>query len=191
MTKIYFVRHAEPIHSWKDDRTRPLSQEGDSDSKKVTEYFRNFTVDAFISSPYKRSMDTIAGSASQHGMLISTDERFRERQQGGGYKNFEMIRKRWSNFDYCEEGGETLNQVQKRNIEALNEILSTNKDKSIVIGTHGTALSTILNHYDTLFNIDSFFRIIDFIPYILRLDFEGVEYMGSEELLIIEKPYNP
>ena len=35
--------------------------------------------------------------------------------------------------------------VQKRNIEALKEILSDNRDKEIVIGTHGTALSTILN----------------------------------------------
>ena len=35
--------------------------------------------------------------------------------------------------------------VQNRNIEALNEILSDNADKEIVIGTHGTALSTILN----------------------------------------------
>ena len=28
MTRIYFVRHAQPEHSWEDDRTRPLSEEG-------------------------------------------------------------------------------------------------------------------------------------------------------------------
>ena len=38
-------------------------------------------------------------------------------------------------------------------MEALNEILSDNADKEIVIGTHGTALSTILNFYDNSFAI--------------------------------------
>ena len=35
--------------------------------------------------------------------------------------------------------------VQGRNMEALNKILSDNQGKEIVVGTHGTALSTILN----------------------------------------------
>ena len=49
--------------------------------------------------------------------------------------------------DYHEEGGESIAMVQNRNIESLNEILSDNTDKDIVLGTHGTALSTILNFY--------------------------------------------
>ena len=63
--------------------------------------------------------------------------------------------------------------VQKRNIEALNEILSDNTDKDIVIGTHGTALSTILNFYDNNFGCEDFLRIIDRMPYIIELDFES------------------
>ena len=191
MIKIYFVRHAEPVHSWKEDRTRPLSKEGETDSKAVTGFFSKIPINAFISSPYKRSVDTIKESAEQFGMPITTDERLRERQQGAGYKNYDMIRKRWADFNYCEDGGETLNSVQKRNIEALHEILLKNDEMNIVIGTHGTALSTILNYYDSSFNIDSFFRIIDFMPYILRIDFEGVSFISKEEMLIIEKPYNP
>ena len=35
MTKIYFVRHAEPVHAHEDDRTRPLTQEGLEDRKVV------------------------------------------------------------------------------------------------------------------------------------------------------------
>ena len=50
-----------------------------------------------------------------------------------------------ADHDYHEEGGESLAMVQERNIEALNEILSENIDKEIVIGTYGTALSTMLN----------------------------------------------
>ena len=54
-----------------------------------------------------------------------------------------MFQKRWADHDYHEEGGESIAMVQKRNMEALNEILSDNADKEVVVGTHGTALSTI------------------------------------------------
>ena len=28
MTRVYFVRHAQPEHDWKEDRTRPLTEKG-------------------------------------------------------------------------------------------------------------------------------------------------------------------
>ena len=58
--------------------------------------------------------------------------------------------------------------VQSRNIEALKEILTENENKNIVIGTHGTAFSTIMNYYLPEFDCDDFFRIIDWMPYILQ-----------------------
>ena len=42
-------------------------------------------------------------------------------------------------------GGESLRSVQERNIAALTDILTAERDKTVVVGTHGTALSTILN----------------------------------------------
>ncbi len=32
MTRVYFVRHAQPEHDHMDDRTRPLTAEGVTDS---------------------------------------------------------------------------------------------------------------------------------------------------------------
>ena len=32
MTRVYFVRHAQPEHDWEEDRTRPLTEEGKKDS---------------------------------------------------------------------------------------------------------------------------------------------------------------
>ena len=97
----------------------------------------------------------------------------REREKGPDGNNHGMFRKRWADHNYHEEGGESIAMVQKRNIEALNEILSDNTDKDIVIGTHGTALSTILNFYDSNFGCEDFLRIIDWMPYIIELDFES------------------
>ena len=32
MTRVYFVRHAQPEHDWEEDRTRLLTEEGKKDS---------------------------------------------------------------------------------------------------------------------------------------------------------------
>jgi len=99
------------------------------------------------------------------------------------------VDKRWADFTFCGEGEESLGSVQARNIEALNKILTAHKGKTIVIGTHGTALSTILNFYDPSFGFEGFRRIWFWMPYIIRLDFDGANIIGKEELLMIECGY--
>lgn len=47
MTRVYFVRHAQPEHNWKEDRTRPLTEEGKKDSAIVLEFLKDKKIDAF------------------------------------------------------------------------------------------------------------------------------------------------
>lgn len=189
MTRVYFVRHAQSEHAWKEDRTRPLTEEGTRDSAIVLEILKDKKIDVFYCSPYKRSMDTIADVAAYFGKEIITDERLREREKGLDGNNHEMFQKRWADHDYHEDGGESIAMVQKRNMEALNEILSDNLNKEIVVGTHGTALSTILNFYDNDFGCEDFLRIIDWMPYIIELDFEDNKLVGKYELCHVEKEF--
>ena len=189
MTSIYCIRHSQPDHDWEDDRTRPLTDGGLEDSRNVTEFLRNIKIDCYISSPYKRSIDTIKESSINHSIEIILDERFREREKGLNGYSFEMLQKRWNNLNFHEEGGESLNMVQKRNVEAIFEILNNHKGENIVLGTHGTALSTILNYFETSFCCNDFLRIIDFMPYIIRLEFDGINCIGKEESLIIKKEF--
>ncbi len=183
------MRHAQPDHSWDNDRTRPLSDEGIIDSEHVCKVFENIRLDYVISSPYIRSVKTIEKCANLHNLEIHFDERYRAREKGLNGNNKEMFRKRWEDFNYHEDGGESLEMVQKRNIEALTELLSTHQGENILLGTHGTALSTILNYYDKSYSCENFLPIIDYMPYIIRLDFEGFSCIGKEELLIIKKEY--
>ena len=189
MTSIYFVRHCQPDHSIQDDRTRPLSKEGAEDSFAVMDFFKDKKIDIFYSSPYKRSYDTVLHAAEYHKKQIITDERLHERKAGINANNFEMFKKRWSDLNFAEEDGESIGAVQKRNIEAVFEILDKNKDKTIVIGTHGTALSSILNYFDSAFGCDDFMRIIDFMPYIIRLDFDGRKLVSKTEEMYIHKEF--
>jgi 2,3-bisphosphoglycerate-dependent phosphoglycerate mutase len=187
MTNIIFVRHAQPDDSWEDDRTRPLTALGIADRAYVTETLERFKIHALYSSPYKRSKDTISDYAHKYKMDIHTDERFRERKHG--IKNGSFLEERWNDFNFCEENGENLKSVQNRNIEALNEVLDRHPDQSIVIGSHGTALSTILNFYDPTFLCDGFKRIWLSMPYVIRLGFNGKILLDSEELLKLDRGY--
>lgn len=189
MTKVFFVRHAQPVHSHAGDRTRPLTEEGTADAKIVVETLKDKEIDIFCSSPYKRSIDTIQGTADYYGKNILTDERLRERESGVGGNNREMMQRRWADHDYHEDGGESISMVQKRNIEALEEILEENDGKNIVIGTHGTALSAIMNYYVPECGFHDFWRIIDWMPYIIQMDFEGQKLIAVSELAHIEKEF--
>jgi len=111
ITRVYFVRHAQPNHLWEDDRSRPLSDEGKEDSKEIRRFFRNLSIDAFYCSPYKRSIDTIADAAQFFHKDIVTDERLRERENGPAGNSQSMFMKRWSDKDFHEEGGESIHMV--------------------------------------------------------------------------------
>ncbi len=190
MTKIYFVRHAQPMFSHADDLTRPLTKEGRADAGIVLETLKDKKIDLFYCSPYKRSMDTIRETADHYKKEIITEPRFRERVKGNAESNRkEMFQKRWADHNFHEEGGESIAMVQSRNIEALREVLEKHPGKNIVIGTHGTALSSIFHYYNPQFGCDDFLRIIDWMPYIVEMDFEGQQLMGIHELAHIEKVF--
>jgi 2,3-bisphosphoglycerate-dependent phosphoglycerate mutase len=188
MTHIYFVRHAQPDSSIKIDRIRPLTEKGMRDTKKVTAHLKDKGLHVLMSSPYKRSMDTIRDLANTLHMEILTDEDFREREIGSGYNGDpdRYIENMWEDFEFKAEGAECLQEVQLRNISALKKVLAAHCDENIVIATHGTALSSILNYYDPSFRLKDFLRILEFWPYIIRLDFDGDIYLGRMEELIVE-----
>jgi len=194
LTRIYFVRHAEPRRDWEDDETRALTGRGMRGAEEVTKFFKNIHLDAVYASTYKRAVQTVSGTAATHGLEVKCDIRFRERTCGkkgnAGANQFGIFEQRWQNRDWCEEGGETINQTQRRNSEALAAVLNNDAGKTVVIGTHGTALSTILAYYDSSFTCQDFLRIIDWMPYIIRLDFAGMRFVGKEELFHIEIPFN-
>ena len=99
----------------------------------------------------------------------------------------DFLKKRWQDFSFAEEGGECLDSVQKRNIEALKDILDKYKGKTIVIGTHGTALSTILHHYNNDYGVKDFLRIVNWMPYIVELRFHGNDLVELIELAHVDK----
>ncbi len=189
MTRIYFVRHAEPVHEHEDDRTRPLTAEGIRDAELVLNTLKSKEIDEFFCSPYKRSLDTIKRTAEDYEKMIITDERLREREKGVNGNEHGMFQKRWADHSFHEEEGESIGMVQERCIQAVKEILNEHEEKNIVIGTHGTALCSIINYYIPEFGCDDFLRIIDWMPYVVEMDFEGQKFLELTEHAHIEKVF--
>ena len=184
MTTVYFVRHAEPNFNNHDDLTRELSEKGLIDRQSVTKFLADKTIDIVLSSPYKRAIDTIKHFADSKGLAIVTITDFRERKVDSVWiDDFNSFCERqWSDFDYKLCDGETLNEVQSRNISALSEALDKYKDKNIVIGTHGTALSTIINYYDNSFNYERFCEIKNLMPWVVCMKFNGQRFLGYKSI---------
>ena len=93
LTDIIFVRHAQSVYG-ADDRNRPLTEEGLLDRQIVMDALKNREIDAFLCSPYKRSIDTIKPAADFFKMDIFTDERLRERKAGSFVKSLSGIREK-------------------------------------------------------------------------------------------------
>lgn len=71
--------------------------------------------------------------------------------------------------------------MQRRNIRALNNALEIHKGKNIVIGSHGTALSTVINYFDNSFGFSEFNEIKNLMPWIVLFLFEGCQLSGIKQ----------
>ena len=187
MTTIYFIRHAEADYSVRDERNRPLNAKGLADRKLATEFLQDKKIDAILSSPYKRAVDTVADFAGKYGFEVELIEDFREREIGSGWVSKEdvptLIERTWADFSYkLKPDSECLDELQKRNIAALNEVLAQHKGQNIVIGTHGTALSTIINYYDNTYGFEDFMAMINITPWVVKMEFNDDGCISIEKI---------
>lgn len=191
MTKVYFVRHAQSDNTVRNSRSRPLTDEGKNDTRSVAELLKSRNVRFIASSPYIRAIDTVGLYSLWTGLDVNIYEDLRERNAGGwhGDRFFDFVERQWADFYYHTEDGESLREVQERNIRVLKKLLSEHEGEDIAVATHGTALSVMLNHYYPRFDFECFKKIVNFMPFVIRLDFEGDVPVDHQIELIIHKEY--
>ena len=183
MAVVYFVRHAESDNRVEDQRLRPLAFRGLGCCGLVTEFLGDKGVDIVLSSPYRRAIETVRPFAESLGLPVGIIEDFRERELQKSLPREEwpaLLHRQWLDFS-LRINGESLADVQSRNIAALEQVLAMYADKTIVIGTHGTALSTIIAHYDPTYGFDNQMAMIDIMPWFVRMDFSPEGCMGMEK----------
>ena len=187
MTNIYFIRHAESDTSVRNGRIRPLTEKGMASRALVTEFLQNKNISAVLSSPFKRAVDTISGFADKNGFGIEIVEDFREQKSSSDMRrdnpDFRLnLERQWFDFTYAFSDGECLKEVQERNIAALSSVLSAHKNKNIAIGTHATALSAIINYYDSTYGFKDFEEMEHKLPWAVKMAFDGLKCIEIEKI---------
>jgi 2,3-bisphosphoglycerate-dependent phosphoglycerate mutase len=186
ITSLYMVRHAESPFVFGQERTRGLSEQGREAARKAAEIMRPEKVDAVVSSPYTRAVETVRGIAEDRGLEITLYEELRERPiKGLDYRMSEEelidgIRRAFADRDFALPGGESNRQAQERAIPVIRKLLEEYRGRKVAIGTHGNIMTIMINYYDERYGFD-FWKCTS-MPDIYRLDFEGERLMGVERM---------
>lgn len=158
------------------------------DSVLVTKYLQTQGIEHIYSSPYQRAVDTIKDYAEKNNMKVICIDDFRERKIDSvwieDFKTFSI--NQWKDFNYKFNDGESLKEVQDRNIRALNELLSKHNNQRLAIGSHGTALSTIINYYDSSFGYEQFESFKKLMPWFVKFTFKEYECLNIEMIDLFE-----
>lgn len=190
MTVVYFIRHAQPDLNIHEDLTRPLTQKGLDDAKRLAQYLSDKGISQVFSSPCKRAYDTVLPFAQCKRVAITLVNGFTERRISDTWiQDFSSFCKRqWQDFDFKLPHGESLAQVQARNISALTPLLHSHSGTTFAVGTHGTALSTIINYYDPSFGYESFCSIAGLMPWVVRIVFKGTDCISIDTIDLLRQP---
>jgi len=184
MTTVYFIRHAQADATVCDQRTRPLTEKGKKDSALITEFLSDMEIHAVLSSPYKRTIDTVANLVKKRKLTVTAVEDFRglkvESSWIDNYRNF--FEKYWLDFTYRYSYGESLSELRERNISALNRVLEGHRNENIVISTHSVSLAVIINYYDKTFGFEDFISIVDIEPWIAKMVFNDEGCISVERI---------
>ena len=189
-TTVYFIRHCMSDYTISDTVNRPLTEKGWADRQVVTRYLWDKQINTVLSSPYKRAIDTVSDFAEKSSFKIELIDSFHERISDSDWdrKNdfYGLFQRQWADFDYTLSDGETLHTVQTRNIRALSNVLERYAGQNIAVGTHGTALSTIINYYDENYGYNDFLVMLPICPFAVKMVFDGQRCIGIEHIDIIK-----
>lgn len=181
MIEIYLVRHAHSVYS-PDEYGRGLSEKGRHDTEYVTELLGKESITVVLSSPYKRAVETVQGTADNAKIPLEIEEEFKERiLSSEPVDDFETaINKVWNNPLYAFDGGECNLEAQKRGVNALYHVMKQYDGERVAIGTHGNIMVLMMNYFDKQYDF-SFWKQLE-MPDIYKLRFKEKAFVDAEHL---------
>jgi 2,3-bisphosphoglycerate-dependent phosphoglycerate mutase len=155
------------------ERTRSLTDKGVADAHKVGMILHNEIIDCYVSSPYKRAIQTIENAAGDYEIELFEDLREREIGRIPDNKFKESKLQVYEDFEFSFPEGESSNDAQHRAITVLLDLLQAYEGKKIVLGTHGDIMTLMLNYFDKTYHYD--FWESTTIPDVYKLDFHKMD----------------
>ncbi len=167
MTTIYLINNGLTMNNLIFDNTesleskrekRILSIEGEEESKKLAQSKTLQSVNEIYTSNYVMSIATAKYLAKELELDINIKRELGERIIGNlGDKKIRMVNEMQENdFDYKLNGGESLNEVKRRMLKFIRNLLEKEENKTIALFTHNVAITSLLTEYcEKGFNLDN------------------------------------
>ncbi|TCO79790.1 histidine phosphatase family protein [Marinisporobacter balticus] len=158
MTRLYIIRHGQT--KWniesraQGSKNIELTKKGRDQANLLAERMKKYKIDCIYSSDLDRAHETAVMIGKKKNLQVNTINELREMCFGEweGLTNEKIIEDYkehytvWRNKPHEADipGGEKLLAVQKRGLKAIHEIIKKNKNKNILIVSHGITIKTIL-----------------------------------------------
>jgi len=153
-TTLIFVRHGESEGNkngrYNGQLNLPLSDIGKSQAEKTAEFLDKFKIDVIYSSDLSRAYDTALATSKRQNIPIISSKEIRE-IFGGKFEGLEYAKIKdiypeeynsWINdMANCQcPDGESVKDVYLRVSNKISDIVLNNKEKTVLIVTHGLPL---------------------------------------------------
>jgi 2,3-bisphosphoglycerate-dependent phosphoglycerate mutase len=171
LTQIILVRHAESAPSphvveadW------PLTETGSKQARRLVDALRGRGIEAVVSSPYRRAVETIRPFAEAHGLPVVLEPDLRERLLAPFWiSDFEAVNDDIHGMpDRRLPGGESASEARQRFEAALHRVASEWKGRCVVVATHGAVIAHLMRHHHEQLPADYYRRVR--CPHIFQLE---------------------
>ena len=160
MVKLILVRHALTVDNQKSRLSghidSSISEEGKEQIDKITNYLKDFDIDKIYTTTSSRTKDTVKKLSELKSIEIIEKESLKEISFGDFEGlTFDEIKDKYpkefqdmieKGYEYKYPNGESLIDSYNRVCIELDNIISNNDDRTILICSHGGTISNIITY---------------------------------------------
>lgn len=157
MTRLILIRHGQTDWNvegrWQGQADVPLNSRGLEQAQQLAKELADAGIQAIYASDMQRALQTVQPLSRLTGLPVLSDPRLREIHQGEwqGMLVTEIMARYGELFHRRKEdplavappGGETLEQVQQRAYQVLDEILERHPHETVAIVAHGFVIALL------------------------------------------------
>jgi 2,3-bisphosphoglycerate-dependent phosphoglycerate mutase len=154
-TIVYLLRHAQSLPDQEIAEPEwPLSESGVEQALALVEPLKKLEIDRIFTSPFRRAIATISPYCSTNDLAFEINEDLRERKlkEQSMLENWQgLIERAWNDLDYALPNCESGHACQNRISNCISHLVTTYPGDTLLISSHGNAISLYLNKLDSTF----------------------------------------
>jgi len=161
ITRIYIIRHGESVGNvngnFNGSNNLPLNEKGIAQAKALHSFIKTISYDSVYSSALDRAIQTAKYSLQSDSVKINIIKEINEIDGGDWEKSawislpqkWPIVFENWINHPELLQmpNGESMVDFSKRCITAFKNIIDKNKDKTILVYTHGTVIKVMQTYF--------------------------------------------